>query len=360
MIHFSYTTFITSSIFFSLCSILLCIYLKRKKSLFYPKEVAGLLLICGFLSLRLMLPIEFPITRSVYLTGIYATFCSILRKNILFNLSLVEILFILNGFVIFLIVSFKIYHYKRFCILIEKQGIPVKTLTETSFLKRKAIIPVIQLPVIQEPFIIGVIHPKIIIPAQDSYNFDYVIRHELQHYRNHDLFYKMLLDIVSAVYWWNPLVYILKRYTTNLFELYNDFSITMKSSKQEKIEYTKTLLHAARKKKGKYVPMGLGISSNESFLKTRVHSIFNEKKFKLSPFIVLICCFVLFSFFVVIEPRSSKRLSESQFSLEDKPYLVEHSNSNGYIYDIYIGETFMGTIEDIPKEFANLKIIKEK
>lgn len=360
MIHFSYTTFITSSFFFSLCSILLCIYLKRKKNLFYRKEVIGLLLICSFLSLRLMLPVEFPVTKSVYLSGIYATFCSTLRKNILCNLSLAECLFILAIFVIFLIAGFKIYHYKRFCMLIKKQGTPVDIITETTLFKRTLMIPIIQLPIIQEPFIIGVVQPKIVIPVQNPYDLGYVIRHELQHYRNHDLFYKMLLDIIATVYWWNPLVHILKRYIANFFELYNDFSITMKSSKQEKIEYTKTLLHTARKKKEKYIHMGLGISSNESFLKVRIHSIFNEKSFKASPSIVVICCFILFSFFLVIEPSSSQKLSENHFSFDNQPYLVEHNNSNGHTYDIYIGETFMGTIEDIPKEFAHLKIIKER
>lgn len=69
MINFSYTTFITSSFFFSLCSIMLCVYLKRKENIFHPKEVIWLLLICGLLSLRLIIPVEFPITKSVYLQG---------------------------------------------------------------------------------------------------------------------------------------------------------------------------------------------------------------------------------------------------------------------------------------------------
>lgn len=193
MINFSYTTFITSSFFFSLCSIMLCVYLKRKENIFHPKEVIWLLLICGLLSLRLIIPVEFPITKSVYLTGIYAAFCDILRKNVLPDVSLAESLFILNIFIIFLIAGYKIYHYKRFCMIIEKQGKPVTTFTETSFLKRKINIPVIQIPFVQEPFIIGVTCPKIVVSKQYSYNFDYIIQHELQHYRNHDLFHKLLL-----------------------------------------------------------------------------------------------------------------------------------------------------------------------
>lgn len=319
-----------------------------------------LLLTCGILFIRLMIPAEFSITKSVYLSGIYASACGVLRKNIWMNLSLVEVLFILDVVVILFITGFKIYQYERFCMLIHKQGTLINSLTVTSFLKRKITIPVIKLSVIREPFIFGAFKPKIVVPEQCSYNYKYMIEHELQHYRNHDLLYKMFFDIVSTIYWWNPFIYILKKYVGNLFELYNDFSITMKSSEQEKIEYTETLLHTARKKKEKYSYMGLGISSNESFLKTRVHSIFNKEKIKFSPLIVITCGIIFLSFFLVIEPSRTQGLSEKQFLLEDNPYLVERKDSHGYTYDVYVGETFMGNIKEIPKDFANLEIIKEK
>lgn len=305
-----------------------------------------------------MLPIEGIFTKSVYISGFYASFCRMLRQKIWLDMSVTDLLFAISIVGACILAVIKTASYRKVCRFIRKNGSVIAQLTETGFVKKEIKIPVIELPVAHEPFIIGILKPKIILSNYSSYNTKYIIEHELQHYRNHDLVYKFLLEVLCTVYWWNPLIYIVKRQMGDLFELHNDFSITGKSSDKEKIEYTETLLHVAKHKKSSFTSVGLGISSNESFLGTRIHSIFNKEKFRLSPVVVLTFFVALSSFFLVIEPTDRKELMENDFYLDDIDFLMEDSVSHKY--HIYVKGKCMGEIDYIPKDFAHLKIIKEK
>lgn len=60
-----------------------------------------------------------------------------------------------------------------------------------------------QVPV---PFICGVIRPKIILPEErfTKKELEIILLHELEHYKQKDIFWKLMCNILACVHWFNP------------------------------------------------------------------------------------------------------------------------------------------------------------
>lgn len=355
MVNISYTTIITAIFFFCLFCICILGYLKKKGELFHKREVVLLLVMFSIISFRLLFPIELPITKSVYISSFYADFCNILRKPILQNIPLFELLFLVSITISLLIALIKFSQYRK-CYLFFKQATIVNTISVSICSKREKQIPIVKSPFTEEPFIFGILNPRIVIPYTEFSNEDYVIQHEIQHYLNHDLFFKLCTEILVILFWWNPLLYLLRHHMENLLELRNDFSVTGHLSKKEKINYAETLIFAA-KEKNKKKPFGLGISSTSHFLKVRIHSLFAHSPFRVSPFLLLTFLLTIFSYFIVIEPYSRPDLGPTEFLLEDISYLEKNEDGT---YTIYVNEEPIGTLSNIPDDWKHIKIIEKK
>ncbi len=68
-------------------------------------------------------------------------------------------------------------------------------------------------PLIASPMLIGFVRPRIVLPARELEDkaLSYIFLHELAHYKQKDMFYKWLIQIVVCVHWFNPLVYLLEK-----------------------------------------------------------------------------------------------------------------------------------------------------
>ena len=271
----TYTSIITANIFFVLFLVPMLLYIKRQKDIFHKKEIKMVVICFLFLVVRLFVPLEFPITYSVYITNIYAGFCEILRDRQIGNINIMILLFVINicGTVIISIV--KILQYRRFSRLLS-YGKVIRYIHTDNIFGKTIKIPIKQIKYMNEVFIVGLIRPTIILPENLVGNEEYIIQHELQHFKNHDLWYKLLVNILCVIYWWNPLTYVLQRYISNILELRNDFSVVENMSEKEKITYVDNILLFA--KEGKKMKVGLGLNKNLS--KTRIYSLLYEKNRK--------------------------------------------------------------------------------
>ena len=76
-------------------------------------------------------------------------------------------------------------------------------------------------PLIASPMLIGFFRPRIILPAHEweDKELSYIFVHELVHYRQRDMFYKWLIQIVVCAHWFNPFVYLLEKEVNKSCEL---------------------------------------------------------------------------------------------------------------------------------------------
>ena len=76
-------------------------------------------------------------------------------------------------------------------------------------------------PLLASPMLIGFFRPRIILPAHEweDKELSYIFVHELIHYKQRDMFYKWLIQIVVCVHWFNPFVYLLEKEVNKSCEL---------------------------------------------------------------------------------------------------------------------------------------------
>ena len=97
---------------------------------------------------------------------------------------------------------------------------------------------------IASPMMIGFFRPRIILPVGEleDKELSYIFVHELIHYKQRDMFYKWLIQIVVCAHWFNPFVYLLEREVNKSCELSCDEIVLSVLDDSAKREYGDTLI----------------------------------------------------------------------------------------------------------------------
>lgn len=95
---------------------------------------------------------------------------------------------------------------------------------------------------IPSPFLAGIFRPRIYLPAgMDNTALQSVLLHELTHYRRRDLWIKWFAVLVNAVYWFNPLVYVVRRRINEDCEISCDRAVTRQMDTTGRRAYMETI-----------------------------------------------------------------------------------------------------------------------
>lgn len=131
------------------------------------------------------------------------------------------------------------------------------------------------------PLLMGFCHPCICLP-QTGYTAEeqeLILRHELCHYRRKDLLYKLLMNLLCIIYWFNPALWWMKKEADRDIEFLCDETVMETRTVQERILYNRLL---ARTAVGKNSVSGLTTSFNDSLmnLKKRMVNIMRAGEMK--------------------------------------------------------------------------------
>ncbi len=136
-------------------------------------------------------------------------------------------------------------------------------------------------PLVSSPLLIGFFHPCIVLPRIDisEKDFQYIVLHELTHYKRQDMFYKWLVQITVCLHWFNPLVHIMSREITKACEFSCDEAVLARMGYDNAQDYGKTLLDAMAAV-GQYKENfgAVTLSKNKELLKERLGAIMNFKR----------------------------------------------------------------------------------
>jgi len=129
---------------------------------------------------------------------------------------------------------------------------------------------------IDGPFILGVFHPRIYLPAAlTSPQRDYVLAHEWAHLARHDHWWKLLSFALLSVYWFNPVLWLCYVLFCRDIELACDERAVGGMEREECVEYAQALLDCSRGHLGTApCPLAFG----EKGVKERVKEILRGKK----------------------------------------------------------------------------------
>lgn len=97
---------------------------------------------------------------------------------------------------------------------------------------------------INSPVFVGFVSPIILMPYTNyaDEELKLIYKHELIHFKRMDVWYKLILVIASVVHWFNPLVYLMRRYASKDIEYTCDDIVTKDLSLEQRKEYSKVIL----------------------------------------------------------------------------------------------------------------------
>lgn len=98
------------------------------------------------------------------------------------------------------------------------------------------------------PMLVGYFRPVILLPETDldPEALTFIIRHELVHYQQHDLWWKSYIEIICALHWFNPCMYLFRHYFAIDMENACDAVVIAQESEEARAHYCQTILTVIR------------------------------------------------------------------------------------------------------------------
>ena len=175
-----------------------------------------------------------------------------------------------------------------------------------------------------------------------------IVGHEVLHYRNHDIFWKIFTEALCTVFWWNPVFLFMKKRLFHMIEIKNDRKLTEEMTSKEKSDYLDCLLEIVKDSCGNSFTGTVGFSkTDKKIFRQRVELIVSPGKINRGCQIVtgiIVAVLLFLSTAVVFEPTYPvPDTPGSGLELtEDTGYLIE----NGKVYDVYILGQYIYTTEE--------------
>lgn len=352
----SISTIVTTSITGSLLLLFVCIVMGSGKVI--SKIGPGFaVLIWLMASVRMLFPIEWGYTHSFYFEKVFTTIreffiCEIFKGEQ--SIAVWQICLAAWILVTVFLGFYKIKDYKRsmrlFRVLPEIPRKCLNAVWEEDFIK--------QYPEIQElkfvkfnhtvsPFLAGLRQPVIVMPDRKFTDQELrcVVGHEVLHYRNHDIFWKIFTEALCTIFWWNPVFLFMKKRLFHMIEIKNDRKLTEAMTVKEKSEYLDCLLGIVKDSCGNSFTGTAGFSkTDKKILRQRVELIVSPGKINRGCQIVtgiVVAVLLFLSTAVVFEPTyPNYEIPNMGLGLnEETGFLVE----NGDVYDIYLLGVHIGT-----------------
>ena len=167
--------------------------------------------------------------------------------------------------------------YVRLNIKIHKNGEVISCPETRAYTDRKINVRVWEN--VASPFITGIFRPTLILPKTElsEEQLHNILRHEMTHFKRHDILYKWFAEFVKCVHWFNPISWYVSKQIASECEISCDMSVTKNMTDSEEMSYVSTILSLLPTGKSKQLPLTTQMASSKKFLKRRFVMIKNKK-----------------------------------------------------------------------------------
>ncbi|MCI8981867.1 MAG: M56 family metallopeptidase [Hungatella sp.] len=149
-------------------------------------------------------------------------------------------------------------------------------------------------PYVKTPLLAGIVYPFVLLPCSsyEERQWEMFLRHELCHYVSHDLWYRLILDLVQKIHWFNPAIYFFALKFYDMSELACDSVATKDLTMEQKGQYARLLSSVSYQSRETAMLAGFCGNSYKR-AERRVYNIMRYEKTKLSvAFLAAIIVFV--------------------------------------------------------------------
>lgn len=133
---------------------------------------------------------------------------------------------------------------------------------------------------IRIPFVMGFLHPAVIIPdtCMRDANLALLFMHECYHIKRHDTLYKYVMLACNCFLWFHPLAYLLRYISYRDIEISCDEMVVQGKSKEERYRYGSFLLESAGRERKKGKAYSAYWNDSKSILRSRIQAVMEEKR----------------------------------------------------------------------------------
>lgn len=149
-----------------------------------------------------------------------------------------------------------------------------------------------QSALIGSPLMIGFFRPTVLLPKREISEDDLhmVLRHELLHYKRHDLWYKLVFVAARSLHWFNPLVWILLKTADRDLEIACDEDVVKNRDSDFRHLYCETILRVVRSDRARKPLLSTGFAMNKSVMKRRFLCALDQKPKRIGALALAIVC----------------------------------------------------------------------
>ncbi|MBD5485229.1 MAG: M56 family metallopeptidase [Lachnospiraceae bacterium] len=184
-------------------------------------------------------------------------------------------------------------------------------------------IPIVVCDRADSPMVLGFIHPVLVLPAEEYSDEElyFIFKHELIHYKRHDVCFKLLFVLANAVHWFNPVVWLMQREAVVDMELSCDENVMLNADYTARKTYTEILFSILHKKCTNKTPLSTQFYGGKQVMKKRFRNIL-ERSGKRSGLYIPFCTLGLvmgLGFLIgcsVSEPDRLEKTSAEEGALE--------------------------------------------
>lgn len=342
-------------------------FLRTKTELLHICSISTVILLYLFCAIRIALPIELPWTYVVSGGAVY---------NGIYSMFFLHKFGFIRLYELFLVIWLIGIAYHLLKHLIEHHNVMryIHNIPKTESKEGKKIleeldkgnrIEVLKTSAIKSPCCIGIFRKRILLPNRE-YSKDelrYILLHEYAHLCNNDILLKELIMVLCWIYWWNPIVYLLKKELNQSIEIRCDLSVVGYLNENERADYLDVMLDTFRESReaNKYVG-AVGLVENHSQSLVERFRIVADmgvmQKNRTNVFVAFIMILLLtvsYSFIL----QSSYETPISEIETDENTYYADPENA----YIIRQGDTYILHTADaeslISEETAKMLVEEE-
>lgn len=363
--------FLTCFVTILILTVYAYVMMKRSND-FFRGTVKIIFAIIAVILLRMMVPINFPFTKTIYSSRLLIGLGNIVYANVYGDREILVSDLLLWLWISVAVILLIRYFHKRLKVRQYLEQYIIKDIETKeyyeSFLEQAKIknVRIAVIPGERQSAIFGVIRPIMVLPdaVLEEKTVAYMIQHEIKHYANYDLWLKFLVDLLVVLHWWNPVVYVMRKELSLAFELSNDYMVTRNMPELEKLEYAQTLVQAAKLMSNQQA-YDLNLTGGEC-LETRIQMLLKEKTTEKVRGRVLTAANLLFVFLIMIislvfVPEVSYKES-MPYNSEEFDGAFDITPENAYYlktkdgYELYTDGVYRGTDQEVVEEFIEMGI----
>ena len=231
-------------------------------------------------------------------------------------------------------------------------------------------------PDISVPCVCGFFTPVFLLPQSagdlSDQELELIARHEWHHFHCGDVWYKLAMELLICLLWWNLPVYLLRRDMDQLLELRCDLSLTKGMVDEDRAAYLTTVMHSIQQQspssERQFLSLNLAGTSAGADIKQRFRIVAQQSRKQSLRTACCVCVLLAAlwfgSLFVVIQPYTEPPEEDWESSSDilriDEFYFVPMQDGT---YDLYYYEQCVGSFgqEEIEKlPYKDIPIIKKE